>query len=72
MVKSHTRPFERKWLNVAAALIVPMGIFFYLRMWRFRLRLYRDMRQIVETNRLMCDRLDEITAENGEGNKTRD
>ncbi len=49
-VKAHTRPFDRRWLNILAAVIVPAGIFFYFRMWRFRLRLYRDLRTIVSCN----------------------
>ena len=49
-VKAHTRPFDRRWLNILAALILPAGIFFYFRMWRFRLRLYRDLRTIVSCN----------------------
>lgn len=49
-LKSHTRPFERKWLNILAALIIPLGLFFYLRMWRFRLRLLRDLKVINYTN----------------------
>ena len=60
MVKAHTRPFERKWMNIIAAVIVPAGVFFYLRMWRFRLRLQRDLKQIAATNRLMADRLKEL------------
>ena len=59
-VKAHTRPFERKWMNIIAAVIVPAGVFFYLRMWRFRLRLQRDLKQIAATNRLMADRLKEL------------
>ena len=49
-VKAHTRPFERKWLNIVSAIIIPLGLFFYLRMWRFRIRLLRDLKQIVQTN----------------------
>lgn len=49
-VKAHTRPFDRRWLNIVAAVIVPMGMFFYFRMWRFRLRLLRDLRVIKYTN----------------------
>lgn len=45
-VKAHTRPFERKWLNIMAAVILPLGLFFYFRMWRYRLRLLRDLRTI--------------------------
>ncbi len=63
MVKAHTRPFNRRWMNIIAAVIVPAGIFFYLRMWRFRLRLWRDLKQIVVANKLMESRLDEITGE---------
>ncbi len=49
-VKAHTRPFDRRWLNVASAILVPLGLFLYCRMWRFRLRLYRDLQVIVQTN----------------------
>ncbi len=49
-VKAHTRPFDRRWLNVASAILVPLGVFLYCRMWRFRLRLYRDLQIIVQTN----------------------
>ncbi len=49
-VKAHTRPFDRRWLNVASAILVPLGVFLYCRMWRFRLRLYRDLQVIVQTN----------------------
>ena len=37
------------------AIIVPLGLFFYFRMWRYRLRLARDLAAIKETN-------DELTA----------
>ncbi len=49
-VKAHTRPFEHKWMNVVAGVFLPAGIFIYLRMWRFRLRLLRDLRTIMQTN----------------------
>ena len=49
-VKAHTRPFERRWLNILSAVVVPLGLFFYFRMWRFRLRLERDLRTILATN----------------------
>lgn len=49
-VKAHTRPFERRWLNIVSALFVPLGVFFYCRMWRFRLRLYHDLQVIRSTD----------------------
>ena len=48
--KAHTRPFERKWLNIMAAILVPLGAFLYIRMWTFRLRLLKDLRVIKQTN----------------------
>ena len=49
-VKAHTRPFNRQWLNTAAAILVPVGLVLYIRMWRFRLRLLKDLRAVVQNN----------------------
>ncbi len=49
-VKAHTRPFNRQWLNVVAAILVPVGLVLYIRMWRFRLRLLKDLRVVVHNN----------------------
>lgn len=59
-VKAHTRPFERKWLNVTAAIIVPVGLFLYLRMWRFRLRLLHDLKVVKDTNDAVIRRITEL------------
>ncbi len=59
-VKAHTRPFERKWMNVAAAVVVPVGVFLYFRMWRFRLRLLHDLKTVKATNDGMLKRIGEI------------
>ena len=58
-VKAHTRPFERKWLNIIAAIIFPVGTLLYLRMWRFRLRLFRDLKVISQTNTDIIHRIRE-------------
>lgn len=55
--KAHTRPFDTKWMNIAAAVIVPLGIILYIRMWHFRLRLYRDLKQISRLNEQVIDRI---------------
>ena len=47
---AHTRPFRRKWLNIITGLLLPVGIFFYFRMIRFRLRLYKDLRTVRHTS----------------------
>lgn len=45
--KAHTRPFEKKWLNILCAIIVPLGFVLYVRMWHFRLRLWKDSKSII-------------------------
>ena len=59
-LKAHTRPFERKWMNITAVFILPLGIFLYLRMWRFRLRLLTDLRKIRTTNAKIVERISKI------------
>ncbi len=54
---AHTRPFRRKSLNIITGLILPLGLFFYLRMWRFRLRLMGDLRVIKRTNTAIVERI---------------
>ena len=58
-VKAHTRPFERKCLNIVAAILVPVGITLYLRMWRFRLRLFHDLKVVKQTNTNIVNRIKE-------------
>ena len=33
-------------MNIITGLCLPLGVFFYIRMYRFRLRLYKDLRTI--------------------------
>ena len=57
---AHTRPFERKWLNIVSGLFLPLGIFFYFRMIRFRLRLYRDLHDISNTSNKLIPHILEL------------
>lgn len=61
ITKSHTRPFEHRWMNIMAAIIIPAGLFFYFRMFRFRLRLYRDLVTIKAVNGRLIPRLRELS-----------
>ena len=54
---AHTRPFRPKWLNIITGIILPLGLFFYLRMCRFRLRLRKDLNNILETNEWVLERV---------------
>jgi len=57
---AHTRPFERKWLNILTGLFLPTGIFFYFRMIRFRLRLYKDLHDIIRINKKLIPKVIEL------------
>lgn len=59
-VKAHTRPFERKWMNIASAVILPLGLFFYFRMFGFRMRLLRDLKTIKQTNDNITRRISDM------------
>lgn len=67
---AHTSPFDKKWANVAAGLFVPLGIVLWFRIWRFRLRLYRDMRVIVRTSEQLLALLQGNTLVEGDGTVT--
>lgn len=60
MAKAHTRPFEYKWMNILSAILVPFGIFFYIRMWRFRFRLHRDLKAVAATNTVVIAEITKI------------
>lgn len=49
-VTAHTSPFRIHWLNILAGLFIPVGLFFYVRIWIFRIRLAKDMDRIIKTN----------------------
>ena len=62
---AHTRPFRQKWLNAVTGIFLPTGIFFYVRMIRFRIRLYRDLQNIRRVNKKLIPRVVQL----GEGEK---
>lgn len=43
-------PFKRRWLNIISILVVPVGIILYMRVIKFRFRLYKDLLRIEETS----------------------
>lgn len=48
--KAHTSPFASKWINILTGILFPIGLLLWFRIWRFRLRLYRDMKTIVQVS----------------------
>lgn len=59
-VHAHVRPFQRYWLNIACGLFLPLGLFFYFRIWAFRLRLNKDVERIIATNQAIIQLINEM------------
>lgn len=57
---AHTRPFERKKLNQLLGVLVPLGLFFYFRIWFYRLRLYKDLNNIQTYGERIINRIENI------------
>lgn len=56
--RAHTSPFENKRLNILCGVFLPVGFIMWLRIWRFRLRLHKDMKQITA----VCSELSPLVA----------
>lgn len=56
--RAHTSPFENKRLNILCGVLLPVGFIMWLRIWRFRLRLHKDMKQITA----VCSELSPLVA----------
>ncbi len=54
---AHTRPFHSARRNVATGIFLPLGLFFWLRIWRYRLRLWHDMQQIQKIGTQIRERI---------------
>lgn len=67
--EAHTRPFDSRRKNLVAGICLPVGFLLWLRIWRFRLRLYQDINQIQKIGKFIIERINKIT-DNGQGNNT--
>lgn len=57
---AHTRPFRRPRLNQLIGVLFPVGIILWIRIWRFRLRLWRDLEQLREKTSYINQRIDRL------------
>ena len=55
--QAHKIPFSNRWLNILSGLMIPLGLFFYFRIWFFRLRLDKDLKNIIQTNEIIKERI---------------
>ncbi|MGL5272557.1 MAG: LptF/LptG family permease [Phocaeicola sp.] len=54
-VDAHKSPTKYGAINILMGLFLPVGILFYIRIWRFRLRLNKDLKCIQETNKQIIE-----------------
>lgn len=50
-VKAHKSPFDSWWLNLLFGIAVPVGLLVYLHIWRYRIRLDKDLKVIIKTSK---------------------
>lgn len=50
-VKAHKSLFDNRWLNLIFGIIVPAGLLVWLNIWRYRVRLDKDLKVILKTNK---------------------
>lgn len=49
-VKAHKSLFDNRWLNLIFGIIIPAGLLVWLNIWRYRVRLDKDLKVILKTN----------------------
>ena len=56
-IKAHKSLFDNRWLNLLIGLVVPAGIVIWLNIWRFRVRLDKDLKVIIRNNKNIQERI---------------
>lgn len=48
-------PFKHTWMNILSLIIIPVGAIIYIRAWRYRFRLLKDLITIEKTSKKLMD-----------------
>ena len=48
---AHKSLFDNRWLNLLVGIVIPAGLLVYLHIWRYRIRLDKDLKTIIKTSR---------------------
>lgn len=54
---AHTRPFRNARRNAAVGIVFPVGIVLWVRIWRYRLRLWHDLEQLQKQMNYITNRI---------------
>ena len=55
--QAHKSPSDHRWLNILFGVCIPVGLFFYFRIWLFGKRLDKDLKRIIQTNTNIQERI---------------
>ena len=55
--QAHKSPSDLRWLNILLGVCIPVGLFFYFRIWLFGKRLDKDLKKIIQTNTNIQERI---------------
>ena len=56
-IKAHKSLFDNRWLNLILGVIVPAGLIIWLNIWRYRIRLDKDLKTILKNNDNIKERI---------------
>ncbi len=51
--RAHLKPFKYEWMDAIVGVIIPLGLFFNIRIWVFRMRLLKDLNLLLKLNNNM-------------------
>ena len=57
-IKAHKSLFDNRWLNLLIGLVIPAGLIVWLNIWRFRVRLDKDLKVIIKNSRNIQERIE--------------
>ena len=55
--QAHKSPSDHRWLNILFGICIPVGLFFYFRIWMFGKRLEKDLKKIILTDKNIQERI---------------
>ena len=55
--QAHKSPSDLRWLNILFGICIPIGLFFYIRIWLFGKRLDKDLKKIIQANTNIQERI---------------
>ena len=58
-IHSHKGVSDNRWINLLVGLAVPVGVAAYLHIWRYRLRLDKDLAAIAENSERIIERINQ-------------